>query len=353
MNAWFDFNGLLVEVSSPEPVLGEVRRDFSFFERPPNLGAPPSGSIQVHIRMHLEPPRYKGLPATPAAVLTPRNVSFLDGRTSYIDYFGRGLAVYDREAENCDVYSDDAHLLREIVYLFVLSTVGRYLDSKGLHRLHALGVSYQDRAILLLLPSGGGKSTMALALLNRPGFQLLGEDTPLIDRRGHVLPFQLPLGIRLGGSRAEIPEQYLRVVERMEFEPKALVDLAYFGDRIGRDVTLPGVLLIGQRNLGEISEIVPVSRLGAVGPLIKNLVVGLGVYQGLEFLLERSVWEAFGKIGVGLSRVYNGLRLLMKARAYRFVLGRDMELNQRTLLEFVERKYGGPEGSEPREPGRA
>ena len=294
------------------------------------------------IRMHQEAPCYAGLPAVPATVLTPRNVSFVDSRTSYIDYFGLGFVVYDREAESCDVYAEDPHLLREIVYLFVLSTVGRHLDSTGLHRLHALGVSYRKHAILLLLPSGGGKSTMALALLERPGFALLGEDTPLIDRRGRVLPFQLPLGVRLGG-RTDIPAQHLRTVRRMEFEPKTLVDLAYFGDRITAEPALPGILLVGRRNLGEVSSITPISRLRMIQPMIKNLVVGLGVYQGLEFLLERSLWETLGKVGVGFSRLYNGLWLVIKIRPYLFVMGRNRELNLETLIDFIEREYGPPE----------
>lgn len=294
------------------------------------------------IHMHQEAPCYDGLPAVPATLFTPRNVSFVDSRTSYIDYFGSGLVIYDRAAESCDVYAEDPHLLREIVYLFILSTVGRHLDSTGLHRLHALGVSYGKHAILLLLPSGGGKSTMALSLLERPGFALLGEDTPLIDRKGRVLPFQLPLGVRLGG-RAGIPAQHLRTVRRMEFEPKTLVDLAYFGDRISAEPALPGVLLVGRRNLGEVSSITPISRLRMMQPMIKNLVVGLGVYQGLEFLLERSLWETLGKVGVGFSRLYNGLWLVMKTRPYLFVMGRNRELNVQTLIDFIEQEYGPPE----------
>jgi len=115
-------------------------------------------------------------------------------------------------------------LLQEIAYLFILSTVGRYLDSQGIHRVHALGVSYQNRGILLLLPCGGGKSTMALELMRRLGFSLLAEDTPLIDRRGRILPFPLRLGIR-PEQETEIPAQYFRTVNRMEFDPKTLIDI--------------------------------------------------------------------------------------------------------------------------------
>jgi hypothetical protein len=45
-----------------------------------------------------------------------------------------------------------------------------------------------------------------------------------------------------------------------------------------------------------------------------------------------------GKVGTGFSRLYNSLRLLSRAKVYRFTLGRDHEKNRKTLLEFLERE---------------
>src|SRR5262249_11546309 len=160
----------------------------------------------VRMELRLEAPPYAGLPSVPASVFTPRNVSFMQGRTTYIDYFGQALAIFKRDEKHCVVYGNSMDLLHEIAYLFILSTGGDHLDRHGLHRVHALGVSYQNKGILLLLPSGGGKSTMALKVLRRPGFLLLGEDTPLIDRQGRVLPFPLRLGVR-PGSDTGVPAQ--------------------------------------------------------------------------------------------------------------------------------------------------
>jgi hypothetical protein len=285
--------------------------------------------------MRVTAPPYAGLPALPASVFTPRNISFLDNRTTYIDYFGQALVVYERDQKHCVIYGTSHDLLHEIAYLFILSTVGQHLDSRGLHRVHALGVSYRNKGILLLLPSGGGKSTMALELMRRPGFLLLGEDTPLIDRQGRILPFPLRLGVRPDKDTG-VPSQYLRTVERMEFDPKTLIDIEYFKDRLGGPVE-PGLILIGQRNLGDVSQIVPLARHRAFKGLLKYVIVGLGVYQGLEFLLERGAWELVGQSGVAASRCYNSLRLLTRAPAYRFILGRGPEKNCQTLIEFIER----------------
>lgn len=339
MNANLDFLGLSIEIAGDDDVVNEVRRDFSWFSRPE---ARP-GRSRVRMTLRKEEPPFHGLPAIPAAFSTPRNFCFRRGDVSYVDYFGRGLTIHDGSANECVLYACDHDLLHEMAYLFILSTVGQHLDRQRIHRLHALGVSYRGHGILLLLPSGGGKSTTALRLLERPGFRLLGEDTPLIDRRGQILPFPLRLGVR-PGQHSGIPARYLRTMSRMEFDPKTLIDIEYFRDRLGAE-TAPSLLLVGQRNLGEVSSVVPLGRVAAFRALVSNLVVGLGVYQGLEFLLERSAWELLGKAGVAASRVRNSVALLRRVTTHRFVMGRDVDRNIETLVAFLDERCGPPDAS--------
>jgi hypothetical protein len=123
----------------------------------------------------------------------------------------------------------------------------------------------------------------------------------------------------------------------MEFEPKTLIDIEYFKDRIAGKAE-PGLILVGERNLGEISEIVPLARRQAFKAMLKYMIVGLGVYQGLEFLLERGISDLLGKGTVFASRLYNSLALLYRAPAYRFVLGRNKAKNTQTLIAFLSRQ---------------
>ncbi len=312
----------------------EVARDFAWFVTAGESGVPAG----MRVTMLSEPPPYPKLPAVPASVITPRNVSFRHGDISYVDYFGRGLAIVNTNRGTCEIFGTDFDLVREIAYLFLLSTVGEHLDSIGLHRIHAMGVNYKGHGILLLLPSGGGKSTMTMALLRHPDFTILSEDTPLIDRTGRMHPFPLRLGFRNDGG-SEVPEAQRRTLNRMEFEPKTFVDIDFFRHQMSESVE-PALLLVGERNLGDESRIVTLSRRRTLKALIKYLVVGLGVYQGLEFLLERGLWEMTSKAGVATSRMRNGLRLMSKAPAYKFVLGRDTERNTRTLIDFITQRYG-------------
>ena len=332
MTECFAFYGLTIEVSSAvSDLVEEVRRHFSYFSVPVLKG-------QVQVDMHHASPPYGELPPMSASFITPRNVCFENKKISYIDYFGQGLAVFDRKEKRCVIYGKDHDLVHEIAYLFILSTVGQYLDSRRIHRVHALGVSYKRKGILLLLPSGGGKSTMALELMRQPGFFLLGEDTPLIDRHGRILPFPLRLGVHPEQDTG-IPPKYLRTVNRMEFEPKTLIDIEYFNDRLGGEAVEPALILVGERNLGDVSEIVPVATHRAFKAMVKYVIVGLGVYQGLEFMLERGLWELLGNGGVAASRLYNSLRLLGRAPAYRFILGRNTQKNCQSLVDFIHQKY--------------
>jgi hypothetical protein len=285
--AGFDIHGCRVHVCcADEDLLVQVKRDFAWFATAA-LGGPPNHRIELV----LAPPPFDGLPEVSAAFTTPRNICYREGSHSYIDYFGRALAVFDREKHACVVYGTDPGLLHEIAYLQMLSVVGEVLDARGIHRIHALAGSY--RGLVLMLPSGGGKSTMALGLFANPSFRLLAEDTPLVDRQATILPFPLRVGVRPGEATG-VPERFTRTLRRMEFDPKTVVDIDFFRDRIGT-ATSADYLIAGQRNLGTLSEIRPLSRVAALRVLVNHMVIGLGVYQGLEFMLERGAVELLGR----------------------------------------------------------
>jgi hypothetical protein len=201
MNERFNIYGYIIDVESERgDWLNSVRRDFAWFHKPGLIATP-----GLTIRLIERRPEYGKLPAAKATVITPRNISFDVSGVSYIDYFGRALAIFNRHDNLCVVHGVEPDLMREIAFLFILSMSGQYLDAHGMHRLHGLGVSRDGRGALLLLPSGGGKSTMAMQLLKEPGFKILSEDTPLIDRKGRIHPFPMCIGVKHGQSLSQIP----------------------------------------------------------------------------------------------------------------------------------------------------
>ena len=324
----FDFYGLHLELRSEDAQLVDsIRREFAYFEAA--LTTP-----QVNIEVFDEKPDFASLPDLPASIYTLHYICYIGKEEIFTDYHGQGLRVSDRARKNYRIFSKSADARHEISYLTILAVAGEFLDSRNMHRVHALGISMNGKAILILLPEKGGKTTLALRLLKSEKVKLLSEDSPLISRKGEVLPFPLRLGI-LPGAELDIPAEYLHPVNFMRVGTKILVDMDYYADRIGSPCP-PGIILLGERSLGCESRIEPAGKLVASKEFIKNSVVGLGLHQGLEYLLGRSIWETLGNSKLAFSRLNNSLKVLRCSKVYRYIIGHDTERNHQILVDFLD-----------------
>jgi hypothetical protein len=321
--------GLRLEVAGDWPeVIEEVGRDFACFAA--SEGAP----SEVAVRVERRAPEYGPFAALEASFVTPRNVVYSSNGRNAIDYFGTALSVFDRSSNSLVVQGEDLHLVHEAIYHFLLSRIGGHLDAIGLPRLHALGVTGRDGAVAVLLPSGGGKTTLALRALQDERVRLISEDSPLMDRRGMLHPFPLRIGVN-PHQAAELPTDNVRRVERMEFEPKLLLDLDSFRGRIELRPQPLRHLVIGQRSLSDEAHLTPLPARAALRPLLREVVVGVGLYQGMEFLLQRGLADLGSQFRPALVRSAACGAALRRARVWRLTLGRDQERNWdllRTLL---------------------
>ena len=324
----FDFYGLNLELRSEDSnVVESTKRDFSYFKAAP-------GTPQVSIEVFAEKPDFASLPDLKASIYTLDYICYHTKEEVFTDYHGHGLRVFNCRQGNYRIISESADLRYEISYLTILAVVGQYLDSKHIHRVHALGISRNGKAILILLPEKGGKTTLALRLLRSGQVKLLSEDSPLITRHGEVLPFPLRLGI-LPGGEGDIPRKYLHPVNYMRVGTKLLVDVEYYADKISPPCQ-PGIILLGERCLGCGARIEPAGRLSASKGFIKNAVIGLGLHQGMEYLLGRNLWETLSRGGLAFSRLNNSLKVLRRSQVYRYSIGHDIERNNQVLLDFLQ-----------------
>jgi hypothetical protein len=320
--------------------LDNIRRDYSFF-------VDPVAASDVAIELFNEAPDYVKLPKFRASFYTPRNICYRQKDLSFIDYFGKGLTIIDHRQNHYTVYCVDAQLRHEIVFLTILSLVGQHCDSRRLHRVHGLGLSVNGEGILILLPSGGGKTTLLLELIKDDAVELISEDSPLIDPAGKALPFPLRIGV--SHKPQDVPEEYVHLIQRMEFAPKYTIDVDFFKDKLVRRAVPVRHILCGVRCLGNESQIQPLSKYAAFSELITNSVVGVGLYQGLEFLLQRGLGELLEKTGVVFSRLNNARTIVFRAQTYCFVLGSDRAQNVKTFMDFCQRQIisrnaGSPHG---------
>ena len=326
------FYGVGVSVESDEAeLLAAVEHDFSYF-----LG--PAYAADVRIEYFARKSDYTAMPSLRASVVTPRNVCFSRGAETFIDYSGRALNIYRKAENHCRVYTDKLELGHEIVYLTILSRVSELLDQKGMHRIHGLGLEHRGEGALLLLPSGGGKTTMTMELLTSPdrGIRLISEDSPLIKKDGTLLPFPLRIGTHPGAVPPGIEPRYIRHIERMEYDAKLTLDVRPFADRLCTHEVKPGVLLLGVRSSGYESSITAVPRSAAVRHALMDSVIGVGLFQGMEFITQRSPREIAAGAQVLASRVLNNYRMVRESSVFEFLLGRDLKKNFATLSDFLE-----------------
>jgi hypothetical protein len=125
----------------------------------------------------------------------------------------------------------------------------------------------------------------------------------------------------------------------MEFGPKVLVSYEYFAQRVKPSAD-PGIVFIGRRTMAATCGIEPAGAWERFKSLVVNCVVGLGLYQGLEFVLTHSPLELAAKTGVGFSRLRIAGKLFSQSQVYILTLGRDQQLNAATGRAFVSDKLG-------------
>jgi hypothetical protein len=321
-----------------------LARDFDFFTDRP--AAQSEERFSVTLELVARVPTAGDLPETPATRVFPDCVLFRSGKRLTYEYSGGVVLQVIREGNTSfgELIGTDPDLLQEIGYLYLQSEIGRFLDAQGLHRVYALGLAFPNgRAALVLLPSGGGKSTLAITALQSGRVRLLSDDTPLVDRFGNVHPFPLRLAFR---SDAKIPESWREkavAFSRRKHGEKLLVPtsaLPASGLPRPDESFRPGFLVVARRH-GRRREprLEKLPKWRGMGPLVRDLVVGLGVPQVAELILTDGVRSLPGLAPTAASRFAAASAFLARARAYELDLSRDSEANARFLLE----RLGGAE----------
>jgi hypothetical protein len=315
-----------------------LAQDFDFFTDRP--AAEEGERFSVTLETVRRAPGAGDLPAAAASRVFPDCVLYRDGKHLCYEYGGGAALRVTRETGSSygQLVCEDEALSQEIGYLYLQSEIGRFLDAQGLHRVHALGLGLPDgTSALVLLPSGGGKSTLAAEALQSPGVQLLSDDTPLVDRLGNVHPYPLRLAFR---PDAKIPAEWKEkavAFPRRKHGEKLLVPTSALPPhslpRPGEKFR-PGFLVIGRRH-GRRAEprLERLPRWKGAGPILRDLVVGLGIPQVAELVLTEGALSLPGLAPTAASRLAAASAFLARSRPYRLDLSRDAGANARFLLE--------------------
>ena len=232
-----------------------------------------------------------------------------------VKYDCGGVASYDYRRRQGRISAKDPVRLRELAYLALLSRTGEALDRAGLHRVHALGFESGGRGGLLLLPSGGGKSTLALELLRRSEAGLLSDDTPVVGVDGSLRAFPLRMGFKPGADLEGVPARHRRSLIRRRYEPKVVVDVDYFRGRVPF-AARPRWLVVGRSSRGA-PALRRCGKAKAAAALSSALVLGWGVAQMSEYMIRPD----FSLASIALSRAKAAAALLARCELLELRLG--------------------------------
>ncbi len=324
-------------------------RDFDFFTDRPNSSSSSKDGKNYLVSLEMIPraPRSGDLPERAADRVFPDCVLFAEGEHKlFYEYAGAVLQVSRTPNSSFgQLISENSVLAQEIGYLFLQSEIGRFLDEQGLHRVHALGLALPNgSSALVLLPSGGGKSTLALEAMQSGGCQLLSDDSPLVDRFGNVHPYPLRLSFR---PDAKLPEEWRKkatVFERRKHGEKLLVPTSALPSHAlprPDEKFRPGFLIVAKRHGNrKVPSLEKMPRWRSSGPLLRDLVVGLGIPQVAELLLTKGARSLPGLAPTAVSRLAAASAFLARSQSLRFDLSRDPDANARFLIERLTQSGG-------------
>ena len=323
-----DLYGLIVKVQcNPDNLSKEIIRPFKFF-----LSKEKTPSIAIYIEQ--KDPPYNSFPSIKASFSTPRNIVYKNKDQKIIDYFGKGVVI--EESTKFFIYGCDENFLYESFYLLIISLFGQFCDKAGYLRVHALALSFKDTAILLPIPPGGGKSTLAMAMLKVTGFKLISDDEPIIDNAGFIHPFPTRIGTLDKNKIESIPKEFVYKIDRMEFGLKYFIDYDYWSDKIENKPLNKSILFITYRLINGEPSIYKGSKIKALSSLVRDAVIGVGLYQGLEFIIHSSSLEVFTKVKIVTKRFIKAFKLALSSQVYQMNFSPNIGKNAQTLKEFIE-----------------
>ncbi len=305
--------GIGVRVSCDEPSLVErLAFDFDGFPQQP---VDPASTPEVEFQVHLEP--YHPPADLRESFRGPTGVCFDQKEIRHILYPGPVWIRFSHLQQRGTVYGEDLEAVYERLYLSLLSRLGERLETAGLHRLHGLALDSPWGTCLFLMRAGVGKSNLAYSLLQRPGWRLISEDTPLLDAGGRLHPFPFRLGLRRQGLNGA--KNLVRASSFARVQSSLKCDYLFAGAWITGD----------HPQVGELGT----SR--ALALLFRDGVIGLGVPQVAELFVRPGARDRLQKLTLALRRLRAVLPLL-KARKNTIFLTPDGERNSDFLEQLLE-----------------
>ncbi len=326
---FFNFYGYIVEIETDwTEISSRLCQDFSFFK------VSTEDSVQLSIQIKQAPLSLKEPEARYCYV--SEKVSFYNnGKSRYCNYHEKVETLGDFNINKFIVQGEDLHGVHEVSYLLILSRVGKALDKKGLHRLHSVGFIFKETLFLGLFSSGVGKTTLLSHIMQKPGFSMMSDDSPLISNDGGVSPFPIRLGFNKDGH---IPtcfkDKKYYELERFRYGTKRLYSLDELNYSING--TYKKIVLLSGRQ-GSDTEVESSLGLSHAIHIFREGVVGVGLPILFEYFWESGFEDLITKLKIATMRISAFIKLWINAKKYKITLSSDHDKNYELIKELAKK----------------
>lgn len=318
---------------SSDDIMIRLKKDFHSFIIKNN-----DASSEFKFEFHLGDIPWGAVNGLRAYKQTSNCITYVKENIAYNDYHGKAFSVYDFKENTASIYSSSVDHLHELAYLLILSRSGKWMDINGFHKIHAMGVSFGEKALIITMPMKGGKSSLFIDIIKDKSISIISDDTPVIDGNGNVHPFPLRIGVSMDEKLSQKNEEQSYQMERRQFGPKKLIPVNCFKNEIS-SIKTKVILMNGIRIRDKICRIERVTFLELLWPLIKNMVIGIGLPMVIEYFLEPRYGDWPVRLKILLKRIKSMIRLSFKSKKYNIYLGTDRKVNTERIHKFIK-KHG-------------
>lgn len=329
----YDF-GVEIEVDSEQLYL-KLSYDFEYFivKRKPNT----IKTLSIKVKQVDTLKVSEGLVATKQ---TENSIYYDVGNLRFNDYYGKVLTTFDYKKEQADIEYISIDKVYEVIYLLVLSRSGKYGDYIGRHKIHASAVSHNNKNLIFMMPSKGGKSTMLLELLRDESISLISDDTPLVTTSGEVKPFPLRIGHedenKLYSYFPYLKRDDLYVFDRERFSKKYLIPISKLKNRI--EVGDHSILVSGRRTTMKKPKLVKINKFTMLKELKTHMIVGIGLPMIIEYFLQHTIKDHITNFMILLKRITSSVFLVLKSDCYLVYLSNNTLENSKLLKELISER---------------
>ena len=326
-----------VESDSSE-VLLLLKKDFSAFVTSTTLSQP-----NFTLQIYNEGPPVAEIPQIVCSMQTLNSICYDMEGVRYCDYYGDLLVILDTKRNAAKVYSKNLSKIHEVCYLLILSRIGKIMDLKGLHKLHAFSVSYKDLAIVCMMPMKGGKSTLLMQFLKDERFKIISDDIPIINLIGEILPFPIKIGLSdlPGNLKVVDPERNYYTMDRGNYGKKQLLCLDGLPGRVESiNKKFHKVILIEAFRYNSKTSILKNAGIFSTGKgLLKHGVIGLGLPMVIEYFWENGPEDFLRKTKIFFLRMFAFTNLLFRAKRMKLFLGKNPQEASEVITQYVVDNY--------------